>query len=271
MRPPPEAVLRAFGVSAPPRHLVRDAWLAGDLVLKRDAGPVPEWLASALADVVTDGFRLAAPIAVRDGWLATRRLPGEPDPSDWAGVLAAGRAFHRAVAHLPRPSCLDLRDDPWARADRVAWGEMALRFQPSFADLAARLRRALSPMGPSQLVHGDLARRPRRGRTLCGRGHGAGLALSAAAQPPPLADPGRFAGSSPPFPTWRAVLCASAARRSPVTGRRRVRLFDLLDELLEVGHLVAEVHAVLPAYPIWYWGCCGPIRRARAAGGDAAS
>jgi hypothetical protein len=61
------------------------------------------------------------------------------------------------VAHLGRPACLDARDDPWALADQAAWGERVLPIHPDFSDLSARLRGALEPLGPSQIVHGDLA------------------------------------------------------------------------------------------------------------------
>jgi hypothetical protein len=140
-----------------PRPLAGSSWLVGDLVVKPEGGPVFEWLASALAGVVSDDVRIVAPVGVHDGWSATRWVAGSADPSNWAGILAAGRAFHRAVAHLPRPSCVDLRQDPWARADRVAWGELSLRFHPLFADLARRLQRMIEPMGSPQIVHCDLA------------------------------------------------------------------------------------------------------------------
>ena len=61
------------------------------------------------------------------------------------------------LARVRRPaSVLDARTDPWARADRIAWGELPA------GDLAAvpavaRLLAARRPVGaPSQLVHGDL-------------------------------------------------------------------------------------------------------------------
>ncbi len=125
-----------------------------------------EWLADRLSDLRPDGVRVAAPVATRsgrwvcDGWSATRWLDGvHPDPSllsTWVEVVAAGRAFHRAVAHLDRPDCLDRRSDVWARADRVAWDERPVRWRPELRHLADRLRGAVRPLGPSQLVHGDL-------------------------------------------------------------------------------------------------------------------
>jgi uncharacterized protein (TIGR02569 family) len=125
-----------------------------------------EWLAGALADVIPDGFRLATPVCTRDGawlcqgWSATRWVQGsEPDysaVSTWRDILTAGRAFHRAVAHLDRPALLDARQDWWARADRAVWGERVIRFRPEFAALARRLQGVLEPLGRTQIVHGDL-------------------------------------------------------------------------------------------------------------------
>nr|WP_296065025.1 hypothetical protein [uncultured Actinoplanes sp.] len=168
---PPPAVLRAFGVGGPARRLAGGqgtSWVAGGLVLKPGGGPLHEWLAGALAGVTADGFRVAAPVPTRDGgwahegWSATRWVAGdEPDHSaisTWRAILAAGRAFHRAVAHLGRPGFLDARDDWWARADRAVWGERDMRFLPEFEALARRLYAVREPLGSSQIVHADLTR-----------------------------------------------------------------------------------------------------------------
>jgi uncharacterized protein (TIGR02569 family) len=167
--PPPESVLRAFGVDAPqPLTGGRGtSWVAGNLVLKPEGGPVHEWLARALADVVPDGVRIAAPVATRagawvcKGWSATRWVSGsEPDRSrvsTWVEIVETGRAFHRAVARVAHPDCLDARTDWWAVADRTAWGERVPRFRPELADLARRLQGALTPpLSRPQIVHADL-------------------------------------------------------------------------------------------------------------------
>jgi uncharacterized protein (TIGR02569 family) len=166
---PPASVLRAFGAEEPARLLSGGqgtSWISGDLVFKPGGGPVHEWLAEALNDVSPVGFRLAASVRTLDGtwscdgWTATRWVEGtDPDPtkpSTWLRVIGAGRAFHRAVAHLHRPDSLDARDDVWAVGDRVAWGEHRIELRPEFADLEQRLRRAMEPLGPPQIVHGDL-------------------------------------------------------------------------------------------------------------------
>lgn len=166
---PPPSVLRAFGAKEPPQPLAGGqgtSWITGDLVLKPGADPVHEWLAEALHDVSSDEVRLATAVQTLhgtwswEGWSATQWVEGaEPDrttPSTWLQIIEVGRVLHRAVAHLHRPDCLEARDDWWAVADRVAWGEHGSQFLPEFADLSQRLQRALEPLGPPQIVHADL-------------------------------------------------------------------------------------------------------------------
>jgi uncharacterized protein (TIGR02569 family) len=167
--PPPLSVLRAFGVEDSPRPLSGGqgtSWVAGDLVFKPGGGPVHAWLGEALVDVMPDRVRIAPPVRTLHGswacagWSATRWVDGRhPDlsaTSTWVRILEAGREFHRAVAHLPRPACVDARQDWWAIADRAVWGEQAFRFRPELAATARRVTAALEPLGSPQVVHGDL-------------------------------------------------------------------------------------------------------------------
>jgi len=129
---------------------------------------VHEWLGTVLVDLVPDGVRLARPVPTCqgawacEGWSATRWVQGaEHIPSAasrWADVIQAGRLFHRAVAHLDRPDCLDVREDWWALGDRAAWQERTMLFRPEFVHLARRLEGALEPLGRPQIVHADLTR-----------------------------------------------------------------------------------------------------------------
>ena len=136
------------------------------MVLKPDDGPCQQWLGEALSHVEMGEVRIGRPVTGRqgswqhDGWVATEFVPGlEPSGTStarWHGTIEAGRAFHRAVAHLPRPHCLDERRDPWTIADGAAWGESSAPHHPLFDTITSRLRDALEPLGTSQLVHGDL-------------------------------------------------------------------------------------------------------------------
>ena len=123
------------------------------------------WLGADLAGINQDGFRL--PTVLRtldgawaaDGWGALTMIPGSPvsgSQADWAIVLAAGRALHDATAHLPRPPFLEARTDAWARADRATWGSHPIDVPADLSDLVSRLSGAFAPLGPDQLIHGDL-------------------------------------------------------------------------------------------------------------------
>ncbi|MFI8931456.1 aminoglycoside phosphotransferase [Streptomyces sp. NPDC053474] len=142
----------------------------GDVVLK-PTGPAPEfaeWLGDIMASVVEDGFRVARPLRAltgawsHDGWTASHVVAGvEPDHTAaprWGEIIAAGRAFHRALAHLPRPGFLDRRRDGWATGDRVAWQEQDADLLPAVRAPYAALIALFGPKPQArpQLVHGDL-------------------------------------------------------------------------------------------------------------------
>jgi uncharacterized protein (TIGR02569 family) len=170
MSQPTAAVLRAFRV--PNATSLRRAvggrastWIAGSTVLKRADVPdaVLAWQASAFADLASDEFRLAIPIAatdgrfVVDGWCALPFLAGSHHKGRWAEIAQAGDAFHHAARFVARPGFLDARTDAWSIGDRVAWGEMDAT---ELARDTPHLDRLLSCRQPvpdlNQLIHGDL-------------------------------------------------------------------------------------------------------------------
>lgn len=167
-------------------------WRAGGIVLRPHDGPaVTDWRAGILAELEDAAesehpaeFRTPRPVPTRYGswrsgdWEAWGFVAGAADESRVEDVIRAGRAFHRAIAGLERPAFLGTDPgaviagtantadsagldvsaagavtDPWARADRMTWGEEPLPADPTLARLAAAFRPARAP---SQLVHGDL-------------------------------------------------------------------------------------------------------------------
>jgi uncharacterized protein (TIGR02569 family) len=104
-------------------------------------------------------FRVARPVQaetgdwIHDGWEAWEHLPGRTDPTRWNAALDAGIAFHRSLAGIARPEFLDERDNPWTRADRIAWGDSDAADDPVLVTLM-ELRRPVRT--DAQLVHGDL-------------------------------------------------------------------------------------------------------------------
>jgi uncharacterized protein (TIGR02569 family) len=173
MTVPGRDVLDAFGLTGDPVVLPGGEGRSirvGDAVLK-PADPdreTTDWLADIMASLPEDGFRVARPLRTADGawshsgWSASRHLAGtEPDHAvapRWPEIIAAGRAFHRALAGVPRPGFLDRRSSWWATGDKVAWGEEEPDLLPGFRVPYDALASLLGPppRDRSQLIHGDL-------------------------------------------------------------------------------------------------------------------
>lgn len=165
--PPPEEVLAAFGVSGTPRALRGgggSSWRADRLVLKpaNTSEAILAWQARVLADVPPGNVRVGRPersiggAFIVGGWSASVFCTGRHEPRRWLDIIAAGRELHQALAQVARPDFMVLRADPWAVADRTAWGESSLapfRETPHVVRLAGRLEPVRAP---SQIVHGDL-------------------------------------------------------------------------------------------------------------------
>ncbi len=107
---------------------------------------------------VATPYRAVDGALVVDGWTAWPYLPGEHRPGRWLDVVDTGGRLHRLMGGLPCPGWVAERDDRWARADRVAFGEAPVPPSPPggawLVDLLERLRD--EPPAPSQLVHADL-------------------------------------------------------------------------------------------------------------------
>lgn len=171
-RRPAEHVLGAFGATLPMIHMLGGqgtTWLAKDVVLKPlDMAPEAlHWQADVLRPLLgREDLRLAAPLMAKDGslivdgWTAWNRLEGTSDqPGKWDEIIRAGVRFCELMQHVPRPSFLNSRQDTWAAADRIAWGEQApesvlhVRFVSRLLD-ALKVQEQVEE--PSQIVHGDL-------------------------------------------------------------------------------------------------------------------
>jgi hypothetical protein len=123
-----------------------------------DALPTIEWLDGVVPSVSPRArLRLALPVRagdgalVVDGWSATRWLPGAPAAGAWTERAAVARELASAFGSVD-PAGLPRRDDAWATADRIAWGE---EDGPPADHALARVRTPLS--APEAVVHGDLA------------------------------------------------------------------------------------------------------------------
>lgn len=171
---PSADVLAAFGAQGEPVALEGGqgaVWRVGDVVIKAldmrlDA---LTWLDEVVRPrALSPGLetrwplRLSLPLRSRsgdlvvDGWTAFPWLQGSHPVGRWDEIAAAGRRFSALLEGVERPAFLDARDDPWARADRIAWGEESAGSLADVPEIGALLAARRPVGGVSTLIHGDL-------------------------------------------------------------------------------------------------------------------
>ncbi|MEM7505485.1 MAG: hypothetical protein AAF415_01970 [Pseudomonadota bacterium] len=142
------------------------AWRAGDIVLKPSpSSEEARYVAEThfgLRDTSECRFQrpVAPPHALGDweidGWAAWRWIEGEPAPERAREIVLAARAYHNLLSPLPVDPIFSSRNDPWARADRVAWGEVSADYPADYLALLAPLLADPPPLLRRQVVHADL-------------------------------------------------------------------------------------------------------------------
>lgn len=163
---PSIGVYEAFTAGAQAERLLDGmgtSWRAGNVVLKPSPGPaVARCLATTHDHLPEDpNCRFQRPVRSKsgawevDGWTAWRWIKGEAHPLRTVETLHAARSYHQLLRSLPYDPALVGRDDPWARADRVAWDEVSADYGAPFDTLLGRLR-VTPPALERQRVHADL-------------------------------------------------------------------------------------------------------------------
>jgi uncharacterized protein (TIGR02569 family) len=108
-------------------------------------------------------FRIARPVRapgcdwLAGGWEAAEAADGRPDQRRVDDVIRVGAAFHEAVSAVPRPTLLDVRDNPWEYGNRLAFDDVppaGVRRPSVLLDRLLAYRKPISR--PEQIVHGDL-------------------------------------------------------------------------------------------------------------------
>lgn len=156
----------AFGARVEEPELLDNgvAWRCGEVVLKPVVNTAEAaWVAQTLDVLEPDDIRVGRPVRSTDGrwvvsgWSASRDLTGRPEPRH-DEVVAMSLRLHASTKSLSRPRFLGGRQDLYALADRMAWGEAEY---PLPADNGGRLydvlagSRRKTQLRP-QVVHGDL-------------------------------------------------------------------------------------------------------------------
>lgn len=170
MNQPPEYVLAAFGLGSTltgrlPTEEGR-VWRYGDTVVKPVTDPVEAaWSAGVFDSLRVTRVRLPRPVRASDGrwvvsgWSAHRFVSGRP-ARRYQETIAAGEVLHAALADIPVPKFIALREGLLAWADRFAWGESSDqgRIESGHgAELLHRIAAGRRPLRmPAQVIHGDL-------------------------------------------------------------------------------------------------------------------
>ncbi len=163
-----QSVLEAFGANGAPTLFESgqgNTYRCGSLVLK-PVGNTDEanWVADLFSNLLSDGFRIPVPVRskdntwVYDGWVCWTLIEGKPEGGKWLEKLDVSRRFHKAIDSIEKPAFFDRRTDPWAVADRAAWGELEKTYDNAFGKEITRLTKLLRPISQlNQVIHGDIA------------------------------------------------------------------------------------------------------------------
>jgi uncharacterized protein (TIGR02569 family) len=165
--PPPASVVATFGCRGSAEPLAGgegQSWRCDDAVLKPTSDPEQAtWIAEVVESTAFADVVVARPIQSRagawvvQGWTAFEFVDARHEAGRWPEIIAAGRAFHAALASLRRPAWMDRADDWWRRADAVAWGTREAVGNDALVALVHRLGRLRRPVvSHDQVVHGDL-------------------------------------------------------------------------------------------------------------------
>lgn len=165
--PPPADVLEAFGVDEVPHLLAGGAgttYRAGNVVLKPVTSHAEaEWFAHLFSTIKEISFRVARPIQsvygtwTVNGWTASHFVLGKEVKARWQEKVAVSHRFHQALSAYAQPPHIAMAHHPWAIADRFAWGEQQVNYQPRLRPALSQLLQLIQPISlPSQLIHGDM-------------------------------------------------------------------------------------------------------------------
>lgn len=164
--PPPNHVLESFGIHGTPKALLGGqgtTFRVGDIVFKPTHNEVETiWVIEVLSGIVDVGVRVPNYLSsdvgdvLVDGWMAYEFLPGEIVKGNWEEKRMALERFHNALKNVPPPPFFLNRDDPWALADFMSWGEIPIACHVRLESAVERLVGCLQPIEvTNQIIQGD--------------------------------------------------------------------------------------------------------------------
>jgi uncharacterized protein (TIGR02569 family) len=137
---------------------------AGDLVLK----PIREtekylWMATCLNKIDFEDLQIAIPVRssdnnyIEDFIGATRYHEATFLPNRLETKLNTCRRLNKMISNVPKPEDFDSWENPWTRAQSVAWSPVRISETEDPEEIKALLQIRTQFEMPHQLVHVDLA------------------------------------------------------------------------------------------------------------------
>jgi len=166
MMNPPDHVLEAFDVRGSPVVLLGGqgtVFRVGETVLKPVHNEVEAiWVIEILSGIEEEDFQVPCYLSsdtgevLVDGWMAYKYLPGAMLKGHWKEKRVVLEAFHSALREFPPPPFFTFRDDPWALADFMAWGERPISCHTRLKPAVEKLVACVQPMKVrNQIIQGD--------------------------------------------------------------------------------------------------------------------
>ncbi len=160
-------ILKAFGVSGNPILLPGGqgtSYLVDGIVLKPTNNEIEAcWVADVYNSLSDNKFRVAKPVLAKNNswvfsnWTAYNFIKGEHLEGRYLEIIEVSNLFHEALEKIPRPSFLDMNNDAWSIADKIAWGELHIPKNKLTDEMFEKIFTNLRDTKlPSQIIHGDI-------------------------------------------------------------------------------------------------------------------
>jgi len=165
---PPKKVVDNFGIIGKMKKFSGGqgtTYLIGNMVLKPvEYEPEFNWVAKTFSKLKSKQLRLPRYIKsknnkwVEDGWGAYHYIDGRHYKKRIEEKKEVSEKFHHLIKNLSCPKFIEKREDPWAKADRMAWEEIPLKCHPKLKPYALKLTSKFKPLTlKNQIIHGDIS------------------------------------------------------------------------------------------------------------------
>ncbi len=169
MDEPIKKISKLFGSDEEPVLFLdtHGVYRAGNIIIK----PILEKIESEeLAEIinqlpVSEKIRIPKPIKsingnwIEEGYVAWTYLEGKEVGGRYKDKIEVCDFFTKIFQDVSKPKFIEARNNPWAIADRVTWGELKIQYEEKFQNIINVIQPILKPNNLSyQIIHGDITR-----------------------------------------------------------------------------------------------------------------